>query len=300
MVVYANIHRRYAPADNIKSLIAARRRMGVKGKRLRKAPKILTPDGLGRDYKRMLRLLVDRLRKRVEAIFDNQLPTILNQLNKNIPTNDSVRMDDETIVDKLRALIRSSYAEADAEFAEAKLNEIAKRIGGNVSDFNRQQVSKVITQVIGIDPFISEPWLAEKMALFVSDNAALISTVKDKYMAEVERTVLSGARSGLRHEEISKQIQERGGVAESNADRIARDQVNKFNGQLNGLRQESLGIKSYIWHTVGDANVRDSHAELNGTEQEWANPPSEGNPGDAINCRCWAEPKFDAELTVDL
>ena len=46
----------------------------------------------------------------------------------------------------------------------------------------------------------------------------------------------------------------------------------------------------YIWRTVGDDQVRDSHAANEGKIFRWDNPPDTGNPGDAINCRCTAEP----------
>ncbi|MCB1529748.1 MAG: peptidoglycan-binding protein [Rhodospirillales bacterium] len=43
----------------------------------------------------------------------------------------------------------------------------------------------------------------------------------------------------------------------------------------------------YIWRSVGDNKVRDSHAELNGTVRDLADSP---DPGEEFNCRCWAEP----------
>lgn len=42
----------------------------------------------------------------------------------------------------------------------------------------------------------------------------------------------------------------------------------------------------YIWRTVGDENVRSSHADLNGTIRDWNDTPI---PGQEVNCRCWAE-----------
>ncbi len=57
----------------------------------------------------------------------------------------------------------------------------------------------------------------------------------------------------------------------------------------------------YIWRTVGDGRVRSSHAERNGKVFSWEDPPEDGHPGEAYNCRCWAEdiekeePKKDCE-----
>jgi hypothetical protein len=49
--------------------------------------------------------------------------------------------------------------------------------------------------------------------------------------------------------------------------------------------------KRYIWRTVGDGKVRSSHAEREGEVFSWDNPPDGGHPGEAPNCRCWAEAK---------
>ena len=45
----------------------------------------------------------------------------------------------------------------------------------------------------------------------------------------------------------------------------------------------------YIWRTRGDGKVRSKHAELDGKVFYWDNPPEGGHPGEAPNCRCWAE-----------
>lgn len=42
----------------------------------------------------------------------------------------------------------------------------------------------------------------------------------------------------------------------------------------------------YIWRTVGDDRVRSDHAKLDGAIRNFADRP---DPGDDINCRCWAE-----------
>ncbi len=47
--------------------------------------------------------------------------------------------------------------------------------------------------------------------------------------------------------------------------------------------------RKYRRRTVGDENVRPEHARLEGQEFDWDNTPKEGHPGEAPNCRCWAE-----------
>lgn len=66
--------------------------------------------------------------------------------------------------------------------------------------------------------------------------------------------------------------------------------VRAFAGLINQLRQEQLGIEQYIWRSQDDAKVRDSHAAYDDRVFRWDDPPQGGHPGEAHNCRCYAEP----------
>ncbi|RVT85694.1 hypothetical protein DXV76_08065 [Rhodobacteraceae bacterium CCMM004] len=63
-----------------------------------------------------------------------------------------------------------------------------------------------------------------------------------------------------------------------------------FAGLINQLRQEDLGIVRYIWRSRDDAKVRESHAAYDNRVFRWDDPPEGGHPGEAHNCRCFAEP----------
>ena len=49
-------------------------------------------------------------------------------------------------------------------------------------------------------------------------------------------------------------------------------------------------MTKYIWHTQEDDKVRPWHASRDGKVFDSNKPPKGGNPGEAPNCRCWAEP----------
>lgn len=66
--------------------------------------------------------------------------------------------------------------------------------------------------------------------------------------------------------------------------------VRAFAGLINQLRQENVGIQQYIWRSRDDAKVRGSHAAYDDRVFRWNNPPEGGHPGEAHNCRCYAEP----------
>jgi SPP1 gp7 family putative phage head morphogenesis protein len=63
-----------------------------------------------------------------------------------------------------------------------------------------------------------------------------------------------------------------------------------FAGLVNQLRQQDLGIERYIWRSQDDAKVRDSHSQYDDQVFRWDEPPAGGHPGQAHNCRCYAEP----------
>lgn len=157
-----------------------------------------------------------------------------------------------------------------------------------------------------VDVYRSEPWLADLQANWVARNAALIKTIPQQYMAQVEALIRDAALKGLQPAELKKQIMELTGVSERRAKVIARDQMAKANAELTKYRQEDLGITEYTWLTSRDervrgtpggryASARPSHYAREGGRFSWAKPPEGGHPGMAILCRCVALPVFPGE-----
>ena len=68
--------------------------------------------------------------------------------------------------------------------------------------------------------------------------------------------------------------------------------ITSFSGLISERRQRALGIDQYIWRSRDDAKVRHTHAEHDDKVSDWDNPPESGHPGQAYNCRCFAEPNL--------
>ena len=66
--------------------------------------------------------------------------------------------------------------------------------------------------------------------------------------------------------------------------------ITSFSGLINERRQRALGIDQYIWRSRDDNKVRHEHAGHDDKVFDWDNPPETGHPGQAYNCRCFAEP----------
>lgn len=174
-----------------------------------------------------------------------------------------------------------------------------EKVGEQLDVFSQRQHARLMNVVPAIDPFRSEPWLEPVMSAWSKANASLITTIPQRALGDVERAVTEAWRRGLSTRGLSALLEERFGVTARRAELIARDQVGKLNGQLNGVRQAAAGIERYRWRTARDPRVRQEHAEREGDVFSWAEPPPGGHPGQPINCRCSPEPVID-DLAEDV
>ncbi len=198
-----------------------------------------------------------------------------------------------------RDAIDRAIAEFNRRHDNSELAQVAKKIADRTSDWQRVEWGKQVRAALGVDlshMLSPDTTLGARVTEFTAINVSKIVEVSDAYFAQVEAATLEGVRSGRRWEDIAKDIKKRDEVSESRARTIARDQVGKLFATLNKVRQQDVGVTEFIWRTSHDARVRDEHAALDGETFEWANPPSEGIPGDPILCRCFPEPVFAGVL----
>jgi len=282
-----------------KSLIQrARKAAGVEDKPVPSSlPAILNPTSIETRYTAMLLDFVQAMAALVDEQLVPQIPNYVKESDAIRPTTDSIegeRLDAwPTQLANTTDEIKKEVDTLEQKPTEQDIEEIAT----DISNFNKSQVDSVIQSGLGIQVFTPEPWLELEIEAFTQQNLSLIGSLEDEYLRKVEEAVNRGVQAGDRAEDIAKELQDIEGVTESRAKLIARDQVSKLNGNLNMLRQENLGIESYIWRTSEDERVRESHRVKNGKQFNWDNPPSDtGHPGEDFNCRCYAEPNLDEFL----
>lgn len=286
-----------ATEEQILYIQRARKAQGSENRKIpKRLPAILHPSSIQTRYSAMLLDFVQAMGDIVENELFSQIPNYVKESDSIRPTTDSI----EHRIDAWPTLLSNNIDEIHNEVNRLsdKPNEHdLTTIANDISNFNKAQVDKVIKQGLGVDVFTPEPWLEQEIEAFTHQNLSLMGSLEDEYLRKVEEAVNRGIQSGDRAEDIIKELNHIEGVTESRAKLIARDQVSKLNGNLNMLRQENLGIDSYIWRTSEDERVRPSHEEKNGKEFQWNNPPSDtGHPGEDYNCRCYAEPKLDGFL----
>ncbi len=263
----------------------------LKLKKAHKPVKQQLPLGIERTYFFALNKLVKDLERLTRERLFPQLKPLTEQAARLRPDSSDIRLDAastkaSTIINGIRIQYLKNNPVNDRR-------KTAKKTGDQVNKFNKKQTSKVFQSVLGVDVLIREPWLNAKMVDFTTTNVKLITSMSNKYFDQIEGMVLRGINEGTRHEEIRDNIIRQLGAAKNQAKLIARDQVSKFNGQLTKLRQTSVGIKKYRWITAGDTRVRARHRVNEDIGIfSWKTPPPDGHPGQAVQCRCVAEPIF--------
>lgn len=266
----------------------------VKKRRFLKRPKALAfPLNAERQYLRYIMKLDLAMIDLVKKTLLPELSRILAEAEKRRPAFDSISLDEYDYsleVEKLMDLIKTNYADL---YSDAEISAFLLRIARAVADQNGKALGRVFVDVLGVDIFKTEPWLVGEMQSFVTQNVSLIKTLPSKFFPAIEQKVFNAARIGLSYRELLSDLRKEFNTTRFQAERIARDQIGKFNGQLTQLRQRQAGIDKYIWRTMRDERVRSEHKSREGKIFSWNKPPEDGHPQEPIMCRCYAEPVFD-------
>jgi SPP1 gp7 family putative phage head morphogenesis protein len=187
--------------------------------------------------------------------------------------------------------------------------EQMEQVGVGTDDFNEKQWRRLIRNAYGVAPTAEDPNRYQaQLDNWANENAKLITNIPQKAIDQIREDSIEALTSGTTVDDLKAIIHERIDVADSRAELIARDQVAKLNADLNRERQTDVGVEQYIWRTVGDERVRDSHVDCDGETFSWDNdtslngvPKPDGNdPGQDYQCRCWAEPILPSRMSFEL
>lgn len=216
------------------------------------------------------------------------------------------RMDNRQDIDRI---FRRLDQYTEDVFGVGWADGIAFETAETVNQFNQDKNARSVRRVLGIDVVRAEPWLADRVQAFVSDNVDLIQSLQREHLRKLKLQTVQVVEKGITNAEFARQIESEFGTvlqkttsnARARAKLIARDQIAKFNGKLTETRQTAAGFKKYRWVTSGDERVRETHRMKNGQVFEWSNPPADtGHPGEDYQCRCYAEPIMTPDVETDV
>lgn len=129
----------------------------------------------------------------------------------------------------------------------------------------------------------------------LTSQVDLIQSLPREAGQRAQELAMQAATGGRRASEVAEELERTTEVTENRAMLIARTEVAKSNAAINQSRAQAVGADTYVWRTMEDADVRESHDEVDGEVFSYADPPEfdDGgayNPGEFCNCRCYAEP----------
>lgn len=289
----------------------------------RRSYALIPPLYIEREYASFLRGIVDEMEELTKTILIPHLAEIESRVMLHQPKQSYVKYPSDSTsvthidtwpddVGKLVSLLSTSLNELST-----KVKIRAEVVGEKVNQWHDRQWGRLIQKAIGVRLLTREPWLVDQMKTFTNTNVALITKMSSNVKDDINRIVQHGFTLGKRHETIAKEILSdtklTKGVfnkAKTRAGLIGRDQVTKLNGNINRLRQSSLGISKYIWRTSLDERVRTSHDVMEnrvcrwdnatvyqpGGSGRWIKRPSSAvwvHPGEDYQCRCYGEPIFE-------
>ena len=200
---------------------------------------------------------------------------------------------------KLGQLTRQDAATALTSEWMAELDDLARglatltapafdRMAANVAKKNASALSDLGLDVRG--------QLGPHLAQMREWNQRLMVQTGRSYATDVAEVLDDPSSWGLTLEALTARIQERATVSESRAELIARDQTAKTVGSISKFRQQSVGVKSYVWSGSLDERERETHLANEGKTFDWDDPPAEtGHPTEDVNCRCVAVPVLPGE-----
>ena len=168
--------------------------------------------------------------------------------------------------------------------------DVASRFIGEVDKANARawaEKSQTIAKALKGDVAKSAIGLAAQERHFA--QVTLITSLPLEAAARAQKLAEDAARGGKRAGDVRDAILETEKVTASRAQLIARTEIAKANAALTEARAQMAGITHYIWRTMQDEDVRESHAALEGQIFAFDAPPivDEGgsyNPGGVYNC----------------
>lgn len=303
-------------------LMIKARSLSPRAKRLRlpRSPKPRPPNHLERQYlKDLIDQVVTPLTRLAKKNLVPLLPEILETARAELaPTTSfdgqAVRRDANYSreIDRVFETMKVAFGR---ELTDREVNALAEKYAAKGQNFNKEQIADQFGKVLGVRPLIAEPYLEPLMRKFTEENTQLIRSISEDYFEKLQRDTYEHIQAGVYNKEYAKKLTsefadeyqsqfEDGFLTkqvrnvEARSRLIARDQISKYNGQLNQTRQTALGLTKYRWLTSGDDRVRESHASKNGKIFSWDSPPADtGHPGHDPQCRCIASPIFDEGVT---
>lgn len=257
--------------------------------------KIRYPLALEREYSKEL---VGEVKEMFDII-ESRIPAMVRLIKKhNLRGNaddDNDALDDFMeklaavllLADKSKRYVLAMYKKVKTH-NEKEFREVTKSVFGRPLAF--KDVNTAVKQQRILEQ-LESMWIRENLDLISSIEAETLR----KLRWELSQRIVATAGDESLKTALADYIENQARIESNRAVLIASDQVGKLNGRLMRYEQQRAGITHYRWETMQDSRVRPTHRERQGEIFSWEEPPSDGHPGEAVRCRCVADPVFETD-----
>lgn len=180
----------------------------------------------------------------------------------------------------------------DGVQAELKLRDWNSQ---HTEEMMSREMRRTVTDALGVNPTMTtgqKALMRTEYKMNLDRSIKNFAAEKTEKLREIVQDFVTGGKTRA---ELIQAIKGQKKMSGERAKFIARQETALFTTKLKQAQYQSVGLDEYIWHTMGDGRVRDSHRALNRTKQRWSNPPLTDkdrhvHPGEDFNCRCQAAP----------
>ena len=226
-----------------------------------------------------MRAIENRRLKELQAVVRDSMPEILAIAADEMDTaSESIRKDGYSdMVHRIQNRFRIMRDRLSRRLKTDPLERDVRRCADYTDRRQLQEWQRSVRATLGIDIskdfFIGERY-EQMLSRWAEQNVSFITSIESDCFDDMEKIIIDGFTKGRTPAAISNEIQRRFDVTKSKANLLARDQIGTLSADLTRTRQESAGVKEYIWRSSGDERVRACHRELDGKTFRYDDPPA--------------------------
>lgn len=211
---------------------------------------------------RLLTELVSRINTRIKQDLIPKLKLYESYYSNKVM--DSSVLLDLDYVDDIKSVINTITLDYSGITFNQIVESVVKQFAENSQKDITAALTKEINRLVGIDisPFIQSHTDDIKQALEYCKD--YIVSIPQKYLADVQSTVLLNIQKGMRSSSIVKELANQYGITLNRAKVIARDQTSKLNLALTTAQAKDIGSDEFKFSTSQDERVRRTHRDADG------------------------------------
>jgi len=244
--------------------------------------------GITADYQRR----IDALIKEMAASVDYLLKATYRR------NEDRIVAEDESPADALRRSMKELSKRWLDRFDQMS-GKLAEYFTQSVEKRSTAAMKKILKDGGWTVRFVMTPAMKDIADATVHANVALIKSIPQKYLADVEGSVMRSVQAGRDLGSLTEDLQKHYGVTRRRAAFIARDQNNKATAAFKRARELELGLDEAEWHhSHGSKEPRPTHVEAGRRKarykisQGWYDPAVGRyiQPAEEPGCKCVGRP----------